>query len=382
MFRLLTSDFLLGFFALFVFFAASHSLTPTLPIYLRRLGSNEREIGMLIGTLGLAALTSRLFVGGALRKFSEKTVMMTGALVLVLTFLSYIIFRSFWSLLAVRFAQGVAFACIDTAVMTYMINVIPSAHRGQGLSYFMLAPNLAMSMAAPLGMFIINQYSFTVLFLAATCLSLCVFFLSSRMKKRTPLCRKAISGGTILLFQWKIAVFAVMSSLQSFVWGALQTFFPLYAIQCGVRNPGLFFSANAVMIITSRILGGRILDNCSKEKIILTFICTSMITLVILSFSKTLSMFIVTGLLWGVGGAFVFPACMVYALERAGSLGSTSIGTYQSFMDLGMTLGPVIMGFIIPLTGYRVMFLCLALICLINISYFQFYVTRRDVVTP
>ena len=46
------------------------------------------------------------------------------------------------------------------------------------------------------------------------------------------------------------------------------------------------------------------------------------------------------------------------------------------FMDSGMALGPSVMGMVVPMTGYRVMFLCLALICLANVGYFQFYVRR------
>jgi MFS family permease len=53
------------------------------------------------------------------------------------------------------------------------------------------------------------------------------------------------------------------------------------------------------------------------------------------------------------------------------------VGTFRAISDLGLGLGPVIMGIIIPLTGYRIMFLCLALVCLINLCYFQFYVRRR-----
>ena len=71
-------------------------------------------------------------------------------------------------------------------------------------------------------------------------------------------------------------------------------------------------------------------------------------------------------------------AVMAYALERAGSTGGTAVGTYQAFMDLGMGLGPVVMGIILPLTGYRIMFLGLALTCLINLCYFQFYVRKRN----
>jgi hypothetical protein len=42
-----------------------------------------------------------------------------------------------------------------------------------------------------------------------------------------------------------------------------------------------------------------------------------------------------------------------------------------------MALGPMTMGLIIPIAGYRIMFLCLAIICLINLCYFQFYVRKK-----
>ena len=63
-------------------------------------------------------------------------------------------------------------------------------------------------------------------------------------------------------------------------------FFPLYAIQCGVKNPGHFFSAMAVVLIVARLTGGRILDTYSKEKIIPIVILISMAALLILAFLK------------------------------------------------------------------------------------------------
>jgi MFS family permease len=102
-----------------------------------------------------------------------------------------------------------------------------------------------------------------------------------------------------------------------------------------------------------------------------------MAAMIILSFSKTLPLFILTGLFWGAGATFFMPACMAYAFDYADSSGDTAVRTYQAFMDLGMALGPVVMGIILPLTGYRVMFLSLAFICFINMGYFQFYVRKR-----
>jgi MFS family permease len=68
---------------------------------------------------------------------------------------------------------------------------------------------------------------------------------------------------------------------------------------------------------------------------------------------------------------------MAYAFEYAGSSAGTAVGTFRTLMDLGLALGPMIMGAIIPVTGYRGMFLCLALVTLISLAYFQFYVRKR-----
>ena len=380
--EILSRDFLLGFFSLFSFLAANHSFNPTLAIYLKRLGSNEREIGVLVGVLAITSVISRLFVGKVLLKYSEKFVMMSGAVLSTLAFIALIVVRPFWPFFGIRVFQGIAFACLDTATAACIINVIPAAHRGQGIGYFMLAPSLAMAMAAPFGMFLVNQYGFTILFLTCACLAICPFFTSWKINDREIVPSDIVTPvNKTFLFEKKIITPALVTFMHSFTWGAIIAFFPIHAVQCGVTNPGIFFSANAVMIITARIFCGRILDAYRKEKIIPMFIFVSMGAMTILAFSKTLTLFIFVGLLWGIGGAFLYPASMAYALEYAGSSTGTAVGTYQAFMDLGMALGPMTMGLIVPLTGYPVMFLCLAFVCLINLVYFQFCVRKRHHIT-
>lgn len=90
-------------------------------------------------------------------------------------------------------------------------------------------------------------------------------------------------------------------------------------------------------------------------------------------------MFVFVGLLWGTGSAFFFPATMAYALDHGDSSGGIAVGTLRVITDFGLALGPVVMGIIIPLTGYRIMFLCLAFLYLINLGYFQFYLKKRYV---
>jgi len=150
----------------------------------------------------------------------------------------------------------------------------------------------------------------------------------------------------------------------------------LYAIQCGVNNPGYFFTASAVMLIAGRIMGGKIVDTCDKRKIIPVMIFSGTVAMIVLLFSKSLLLFVFVGMIWGAGSAFFFPAAMAYALEYADSSYGTTVGTFRAISDLGSALGPVVAGLVASVTGYRMMFACLAFICFINFCYFQFYVKR------
>ena len=315
-------------------------------------------------------------------KYPERQVMIYGATLSALSFLALIVFRPFWPLFIVRLLQGVALASVDTAVIAYAIRITPVAFRARSISYFFVAPSLAMAISASSSVFVVNAYGFTVLLLACTGLSLCVLFLSWKLKVQEttrPVVISAVKNPA--LFERKIVAPAMVTFLISFAWGGISAFFPLYSIECGVSNPGLFFSASAVMVVVGRLLGGSIFENYRKETIIPGFTVVTTIAVVTLAFSRTLPMFILVGLLWGLASAFVYPAAMAYALEYAGSSDGTTVATYQAFFDMGLALGPVIMGIMVPFTGYRVMFLCLALTCLINLGYFQFYLRKRSLTT-
>ena len=375
--KILTRNFVLAFFAQFAFASVFHILIPTLPIYLSRLESTEDEIGVLIGVFFVSSLVLRFFIGRALIKIPEKNFMIAGTLLFTLTSVAYLLVFPFWPLLIVRLFQGIAFSFFHTASYTLVANISPEGHRGQSLSYFYLAFNISGALAPALGMFVINHFSFTLLFLICSGLSLCSLLITIllRRKQVAPLQDSSIENGFFL--SRKALPPSVIGSFSLFIWGALAAFFPLYAINQGVANPGLFFTTIAITLILGRALGGRIFDLYSRERIILPCLITYIISMVILAFSKTLPMFILVAAIWGIGHAFLMPTLTVHALECAGSSLGPAMGTFQAITDLGISLGPVIMGMIIRTASYPIMFLCLALTGFINLNYFYFFVRKN-----
>ncbi len=379
--KIFTRDFVLSFFAQFAFSSVFSILIPTIPIYLSKMGAEEAEIGVLVGSLSVSSLVLRPVVGRALLRIPERRFMIAGAIFYTASSIAYLFAPPFWPLLAVRVFQGMGLALFSTASFTLIANITPETHRGQIISYFYLSINFAFALAPYFGMLLVNQFdfpfNFRVLFLVSTALSLCCLLITLKLKK----IQSAPSVDLSLQDQPFLSREALPPSIVAFLititWGAVTAFFPLYALSQGVDNPGLFFAAFAITIILARSLGGKILDTCSRETVILPCLFSLAISMALLAFSTTLPMFILVAVLWGTGVAFLYPALVAYALDRAGSSRGPAMGTFTALTDLGAGMGSVIMGIVLQWTNYPIMFSCLALTGIINLLYFYFAIRKK-----
>jgi predicted MFS family arabinose efflux permease len=380
--KILTREFVLCFFAQFGFSSVFFILIPTIPIYLSRLGSTDVGIGILVGVLSVSSLILRPLVGRALLKIPEKKFMIGGSLLYAFSSIAYLFAKPFWPILIVRVFQGIGLAIFQTASFTLITKISPDAHRGQSLSYFYLSINIAFALAPSLGMYIMNLFDFTVLFLVCAALSFFALFVTLKLgtTQGVPLESKSLMDQPFITREALPP--ATMAFLGSIIWGAVTAFFPLYALEHGMANPGIFFAAMALTLIFGRAFGGRILDLYSREKVILPCLVAQIISMSILTFSTTFSMFILVAVVWGIGNAFFYPTLVAYTIDLAGSSRGPAIGTYLALSDFGVGMGSVIMGIVLQLSNYQTMFMSLVLIGLINLLYFYFIVRKKPSRSP
>jgi MFS family permease len=376
--EMLTRDFALTFLAQLTFASVLQIFVPTLPIYLNRLGSTEIEIGLLVGIQGLTAVGWRPLVGRWLLKVPEKSFMIAGAVIYTIGCIGYLMTPHFWPLLLVRTLQGTGFAFFHTASTTYIVNITEAGSRARILGYFSLTTIMAGGIAPPLGIAMVNRFGFTHLFLACSVISLCMLLIAGTLGNvRGAPGRHPDPGDRFLLCRRAIQP-SFVGFLVLFIFYSLTTFIPLYARSQGVANPGIFFTAMATMLFVCRLFGGKMLDVARKERIIFPCLVVGVVAMVILSFSRTLPMFILVAALWGTGHAFLIPSLMAYTFERAGASPGPAVATFYAISDVGTFLGPLIMGTVIQYTGYRVMFLCLAMTGLFNLLYFCSLLRTKD----
>jgi len=374
--KILSRDFILCFFAQFAFSLVFCLLIPTIPIYLSRFEAKEAEIGFLIGIFSVSSLILRPVVGRALLTIPERNFMIPGTILYVFSSIAYLLAPPFWPLFIVRVIHGIGLGLFSTASFTLVANITPERHRGQLISYFYLSFNMAFALGPYFGMLIINQFNFVVLFWVCTGLSLCSLFITLKLGKREviPLEPPSFKLKTILTRE------ALPPSLIAFmlniIWGTLTAFLPLHALRHGVSNPGIFFIFLAITLVLGRILGGKILDIYDRKKVIVPCLTAIFISMVILTFSTTLPMFILVAVILGTGWALLYPSLLIYAIENAGSAQGPAMATFTALGDLGAGVGPMIMGIILQGTSYPIMFSCLALTGAINFLYFYYVIGK------
>ncbi|MBM4340686.1 MAG: MFS transporter [Deltaproteobacteria bacterium] len=374
--QILTRDFVLICFAQVAFSSVFFILIPTIPIYLQQLGSTEAGIGVLVGALSVSSLVLRPFIGRALLKGGEKNFMIAGTLLYAISSAGYLIAKPFWPFFIVRVLQGIGLALFATSSFTLVTRISPAAHRGQSLSYFYLAINIAFALAPSFGMTLINYFKFYILFIVCVGLSLGSLFITLKLRSEEVDSSDNQSIKDQPFLSRKALPPAIMAFWGSFIWGAVTAFFPLYALHHGVSNPGLFFAVLAITLISARGFGGKILDQYSREKILFPCLVAQIIAMALLAFSSNLPMFFLVAVIWGLGNAFLYPTLVAYAIDLSGSSHGPAIGTYTAFSDFGAGTGAAIMGVILQLTNYPIMFLCLSLTGGLNLFYLYFFVIK------
>jgi len=376
--KILTRDFALTFLAQFAFSFLSFILVPTIPIYLSRFDAKAGEIGLLVGALSVSSLIPRPFIGRALSKIPERKFMIAGAVLYILSSITYLLAPPFWPFLILRIMQGVGLAFFSTASVALIANITSENRRGQIISYYFLSFNFAFALAPYFGMVLINRFSFTVLFLVCTALSLCTLIITFKLRKghSGPIESESIHSQPF--FSREVLPSSIMAFLLNVIWGSLGAFFPLYALRHDVSNPGIFFAFVAITLIVGSSLGGRILDLYAREKVIIPCFIAIVISVFVLIFSTTLPMFILVAIIFGTGWAFLYPSLVVYAVENLGSGRGPAMSTFTALADLGAGIGPMIMGLILEWTNYPMMFVSLALIGVVNFLYFGYTIGRKQ----
>ena len=172
-------------------------------------------------------------------------------------------------LIAVRVMHGLAFGVVTVAGNTIVIDVLPSERRGEGLGYFGLSNNLAMSFGPMTGLLLHTHFSFNLLFLTSLVLGGLGFALACFVQ--TP--AKPTKAHEPLSLDRFVLVKGIPAGVSllclAVPYGMTSTYIALYALECGVLlNAGLYFTVLAVGLMVWRLFSGGLGDKGWLTKVL------------------------------------------------------------------------------------------------------------------
>ena len=385
--RLITPSYCYILTANFLLYFGFYLLMPVLPFFLTEVLHTEHAVmGMALSCYTIAALMVRPFSGYLLDTFARKPLYLLAYFLFAAIFAGYMIAGTLTLFIILRVIHGVAFGTVTVAGNTVVIDIMPSSRRGEGLGYYGLANNTAMSVGPMVGLFMHDAgVGFNTLFLVA--LSSCalgwLFASFVHAPVKPPVKRQPISLDRFILLKGIPAGVALL--MLSIPYGMTTTYVAMYAKQIGIQSgTGLFFTLMAVGMAVSRIFSGRQVDKGRIVTVISLGIYLVCVCFFMLASCQWMMhtypqvgpyLFFGIALLLGVGFGTMFPAFNTLFVNLAPhNQRGTATSTYLTSWDVGIGAGLLIGGYIGQISTFNHAYLFGACLTVVSALFFRWKV--------
>ncbi len=382
--KLITRNYIEILAANFLLFFGFWLLMPVLPFYLAEVfDANKTTIGAVLSCYTIAALCIRPFSGYLLDTFSRKPLYLLAYFTFTAIFGGYIIAGTLTLFILFRIVHGVSFGMVTVSGNTVVIDIMPSSRRGEGLGYYGLANNIAMSIGPMTGLFLHDagvDYTFIFCCSLGSCLTgfLCASLVKTTYKP--PVKQEPVSLDRFILLKGLPAGFSLL--LLSIPYGMTTNYVAMYAKQIGIQTPtGFFFTFMALGMAVSRLFSGRLVDRGMVTQVIeagLYLVCFCFFGLSSCGWLATWDLqwttyFLFTiALLLGIGFGTMFPAYNTLFVNLApNSQRGTATSTYLTSWDVGIGAGMLLGGYIAETATFKMAYLFGATLTVISLFYFK-----------
>lgn len=347
------------------------------------LGATPTVVGTVTSAFGLTAMLFKLVSAPTIDAFRRKHVLLFALGLVFVACLAYAIARTVPELIVSRLLIGVALAFLPTVCFVIASDTLPTQQMGKGLGYFAVGTVVTQALAPPVGLRLVAAvgYNTTFSIIAALIAATIAFAALIRIGAATP--TRPFSFRPESVFSRAVIVPAVLLLVEAMVWSQVNTFFVLFGETRGVPTDqlGLFFTVLAVTLVVSRPMIGHLADRYGASKVLFSCICFLAASFLLISWSHSLRVFLVSAIIAAFGYAGCQPALMAVCLRRVPveRRGAASCTAYMG-QDAGNLLGGVLGGSFVEFFGYatmwRLMLVPLGLAAFITVAY------RRQLDSP
>jgi len=342
-----------------------HAYVATLPLALVAAGMPDALIGVVMGSAALVQIAAALALGGFLDRFGGRSIYLLGcaafgaASLLIATGLAAPD-GPLVPLFVVRTLQGIGFAMVLPSALTLVPSLVRPARLAVGLSLAGSAGNVALAIAPPVSLAIMDAASLrAVALVTLVCIGAgaVVMVLPVRARTRFPGAQAPADGVTpdpapgpsrisrsrafrpAFRPSW-VGPLAI-STLFIVHWGVITGFLPQHVDGTGA-SIALFFTVDAVAILALRVPMGYLTDHVGTRPLMVAGAALTMVGVVALLPPPTTELLVAAALGTGVGGALILPPLTVELAHRSSALDrGSAFALFSAAFAGGIAIGSI-----------------------------------------
>ncbi|MCK2002272.1 MFS transporter [Peribacillus frigoritolerans] len=372
--KLWTKDFLIVSSANFFLFLTFYVLMVTLTIYtMDNFHASQAQAGLASSIFVLGAVLVRPIAGKKIDKIGRRKMLLGSLVLFLIASIGYFLVNSLSLLLIDRLIHGFAFGLATTATGTIAADIIPNERRGEGTGYFAMSTNLAMAFGPFIGLLITQHFSYSIIFYAASLFA--AFSLVASLFMNVP---EGDKGGASQQKGFKISDYfekralpiSIFIGFAGFTYSSILSYLTSFAKEMDLMDAAsFFFVVFAVFLLASRPFTGRMFDVKGENAVIYPSLLLFAVGMVILSQSHHGITLLIAGALIGVGYGTFQSSCQAISIKEAPSnrMGLAT-STFFTMYDFGIGVGPFLLGFLIPFTGFKGLFIGMSVFAFVLIG--------------
>lgn len=384
--KLWTKDFVVVSVVNFFVFLTHFLLLVTIASYaVDKFHASTNIAGLVAGIFIIGALIGRLGTGRIIEGAGSKRVLIVSAIFFIITSVLYFAAFNLTLLIAIRFIHGIAFGAASTATGTIVAQIIPASRRGEGIGYYSIGAIIAVALGPFVGVFLIQQADFTMIFMVTSILAAGSFAMSFVVSKPVYEAPGQDQADAVKSFQisnfleLKAVPVSIIILVIGFSYSGLITFISLYAKEIHLEGAASFyFLVYAVTVLVSRPFSGRLFDMRGANFVVYPCIFIFAAGMLLFSQASHGLTLLLAGVLIGLGyGNFISCAQALSIKDVLPHRMGLATSTFFMFVDLGFGVGPYLLGSLVPFTGYRGLYLIMAMVILAAIPLYYFLIGRK-----
>ena len=370
-----------------IFYMTQYVLVAALPIILTaELGGTALDAGLAMTYFQIGTILCRPFAGRLIDGLDKRIILLISSVLFFIIMGLFNLTTSLQTIFVLRGIHGAIFALGTTVMAALAVVVLPASRKGEGINMFAVFSNIAMVLGPAVGLYTLQAYGSSALYIFLTIMTALAFILSNVIRLPKELAKpkqKSSKGWSISQFIEKRSLpWALMGLFIGFTYSGVLVFIPIELNSMGAGVWGsVFFALFALMIIISRPLVGKVYARYGSRFVIYPGVGLFIVGLAILGVVSTPVGIICTAPLLGLGyGAAqpVFQALAVQSapIERAG----VSTATYFLALDIAVGAGSVILALIANALGYQYLYQITSLIMIIALALYHFVIRKHSYV--